>query len=219
MKVYGIFQLAMLLFYPKFWKNAMYCILIGIVLLLIPLVHIPVNEIVSYYQSWVIAVTKHSDALRFYSIYRPVCLFFKSIEPFMGFVSIGMLFLILFFTLLKLKSFKESFSYRAQFLGILMGWAILFGLSSERHTYVIAMAGYAIWYLSVVPNKFDKVLLWLNFILLCIFPIDILCPWVISNFVLAKLNIGVIVFAVTWGTMVFKTYSSNIAVQNKGATA
>ena len=211
-KVYGIFQLAMLLFYPRFWKNAMYCILIGIVLILLPLVHIPANELVAYYQSWIVTVTKHSDALRFYSIYRPICLFYKSIEPFMGFVSIGVFFLIFLFTLLKLKSFKESFSYRAQFLGIIMSWAILFGLSSERHTYVIAMVGYAIWYLSITPNKLDKVLLWLNFILLGILPIDIICPWVISNFVLAKLNMGIIVFAITWGTMVYKTYTPRTTI-------
>jgi hypothetical protein len=213
MKVYGIFQLAMLLFYPRFWKNAMYCILIGIVLILLPLIHIPANELVSYYQSWVVTVMKHSDALRFYSIYRPICLFYKSIEPFIGFISIGILFLILFFTLFKLETFKGSFSYRSQFLGILMGWAILFGLSSERHTYVIAMVGYAIWYLSIVPKRFDKILLWLNLILLGIFPIDIVCPWIISNFILAKLNIGIIVFAITWGTMVYKTYASNMTIK------
>ena len=101
MKVYGIFQLAMLLFYPKFWKHAWYCTLIGIVLILLPIIHLPANELVAYYQSWVLAVMKHSDALRFYSIYRPICLFYKSIEPFMGFISIGVLFLILFIHFIK----------------------------------------------------------------------------------------------------------------------
>ena len=211
-KVYGIFQLAMLLFYPGFWKNVLYCILIGVILILLPLVHIPANELVSYYQSWIVAVTRHSDALRFYSIYRPICLFSKSIEPFMGIISIGVLFVILSFTLLKIRSFKESLAYRAQFLGIIMSWAILFGLSSERHTYVIAMVGYSIWYLSIIPTQLDKVLLWLNFILLAIFPIDIICPWVISNLILAKLNIGVIIFAITWGVMVYKTYTSRLTI-------
>jgi hypothetical protein len=208
-KVYGIFQLVMLLFYPRFWKNALYAIIIGIVLLLLPLIQIPATELVAYYQSWIVIVTKHSDASRFFSIYRPICLFYKSIEPFMGLISLGVFFLILLFTMLKLKLFKESFRYRAQFLGILMSWAILFGLSSERHTYVIALAGYAIWYLCSIPTRSDRVLLWVNFVLLGILPIDILCPWVISDFILAKLNLGIIVFSVTWGIMVFKTYTSS----------
>jgi hypothetical protein len=209
MKVYGIFQLSMLLFYPKFWKNTFYAAVLGIALLILPLVHMSFNELIEYYQSWIVAVTKHSDPLRFYSIYRPVCMFFKSIEPFMGFISIGILLLIFFFTIIKLKMFKGSFSYRAQFLGILMSWAILFGLSSERHTYVIAMVGYAIWYLNIIPNNFDKFLLWINFILLGIFPIDFLCPPVISRFVLYKLNLGTLIFAITWVIMIFKTYFFN----------
>ena len=93
-----------------------------------------------------------------------------------------------------------------------MSWAILFGLSSERHTYVIAMVGYAIWYLNIVPTILDKVLLWLNFVLLAIFPIDIICPWAVSNFVLAKLNMGVIIFAITWGVMVYKTFTSSTTI-------
>lgn len=214
MKVYGIFQLSMLLFYPKFWKNTFYAAIIGTVLLILPLVHMSFNELIEYYQSWIVAVTNHSDPLRFYSIYRPLCLFYKSIEPFMGFISIGILLLIFFFTLIKLKVFKESFSFRAQFLGILMSWAILFGLSSERHTYVIAMVGYAIWYLNIVPNRFDKLLLWINFILLGILPIDILCPPKISRFVLYELNLGTIVFAITWLTMIYKTYYSNKVVDS-----
>jgi hypothetical protein len=208
-KVYGIFQLAMLIFYPGFRKNALYALLIGIVFIFLPLVHIPLNELAAYYQSWIIAVMNHSEALRFYSIYRPVCLICNSIEPFMGLISLGVLLIILSFTLIKLKLFKDSFSQRAQFLGILMSWVILFGVSSERHTYVIAMVGYAIWYLSSNPTRLDKVLLWINFILLGILPIDIICPWIISNFILAKLNLGVIVFAITWGIMVFKTFFSH----------
>ncbi len=214
MKVYGIFQLAMLLFYPKFWKNTFYAAILGIVLLLLPLVHMSINELIQYYQSWIVAVTNHSDPLRFYSIYRPVCISYKSIEPFMGFISIGILLLILFITLIKLKVFKESFSQRAQFLGILMSWAILFGLSSERHTYVIAMVGYAIWYLNIVPNRFDKLLFWTNFILLGVCPIDILCPPIISRFVLYKLNFGTIIFAITWLTMIYKTYFSNKVINS-----
>lgn len=208
-KVYGIFQLAMLFFYPRFWRNVLYAVLIGIVFLFLPLIKIPLSELVTYYQSWVVTVSDHSEAMRFFSIYRPVSLVFKFIEPYMGFISLGVFLVIFYLTLRKLKLFKDSFLYRAQFLGIIMSWAILFGLSSEKHTYVIAVTGYAIWYLSVTPVKIDKILLWMNFVLLGILPIDILCPWVISNFVLAKLHLGTIVFAITWGRMVYKTFFSD----------
>jgi hypothetical protein len=95
-----------------------------------------------------------------------------------------------------------------------MSWVILFSLGSERHTYVIAMVGYAIWYLCSATTRLDKVLLWINFVLLGILPIDILCPPAVSNLILAKLNLGIIVFAITWGIMVYKTFTSHITSQN-----
>lgn len=207
-KVYGIFQLAMLFFYPNFRKNILYVALIGTTFLLIPLINIQLNELPAYYHSWIITVMEHSDASRFYSIYRPVILLFRPIEPFMGFISLGIFLTLFSISLTKLELFRKSFSYRAQFLGIIMAWVILFGLSSERHTYVIALVGYAIWYLNSVTGKFDKVILWINFVLLGIMPVDIICPMFISSFVLGKLHMGVIFFAFTWFTMVYKTFAS-----------
>ena len=211
-KVYGIFQVAMLLFYPRFWKNALYAVLVGIVLLLLPLIQIPANELVAYYQSWIVTVMNHSDASYFYSIYRPICLFYKFSEPFMGLFSLGVFFVILSFTFFKLKLFKESFLHRTQFLGIIMSWCILFGLSSERHTYIIAMVGYAIWYLCSIPTRLDKVLLWMNFILLGILQIDLQNSRAVSNLILAKLNPGIIVFAFTWVIMIYKTFTSGLNI-------
>jgi hypothetical protein len=207
-KVYGIFQIVMLLFYPKFWKNALNALLIAVVFLLLPLVKIPVNELAAYYQSWFVKVLVHSDPMLRYSIFRPLCLFFSSIEPYMGIISLSVLLVIISFTFLQLKLFKESFLHRAQFLGIIMSWAILFSAGSEKHTYVIAVAGYAIWYLSSVHTRLDKVLLWVNFVFLGILPIDIFCPSVISNLILAKLNLGIIIFTITWVIMVYKTFTS-----------
>jgi hypothetical protein len=213
-KVYGIFQIAMILFYPGFLRNTLYSFLIGIIFILIPLVNIPANELVGYYESWIVKVMDHSEALNRFSFFRPVVLFYNSIEPYMGYISLGVLFLILIFTLFRIKQFKESIIFRTQFLGIIMSWAILFSAGSERHTYVIAMVGYSIWYLCFIPTLFDKVLLWINFVLLGILPIDIFCPWVISNFILAKLNLGIIIFTITWLIMIYKTFTSHVKSQN-----
>jgi hypothetical protein len=209
-KVYGIFQIVMILFYPGFRRNLLYSLISGMILLLLPLIQIPVNELAAYYHSWIEAVLTHSDAQLRFSIYRPACLFYDSLKPLTGYISLGVFLFIIAFTFLKLKLFRESFLHRVQFLGIIMSWSILFGAGSEKHTYVIAMAGYAAWYLCSVTTRLDKVLLWINFTLLGVLPIDILCPWVISNFILAKLNLGIIVFAITWLIMVYKTFTSQL---------
>ena len=128
----------------------------------------------------------------------------------MGIISLAVLAVVLSFSLFKMKLLRQSFIYRARLLGIVMSWAILFSAGSEKHTYVIAITGYAIWYLYYSTTRFDKLLLWTNFILLGIMPIDIFCPWVISNLILAKLNLGIIVFTITWLTMVYKTFFSSV---------
>ena len=208
-KVYGIFQIAMILFYPGFIKNVLYAFLISFLFLLLPLIHIPANELALYYQSWIQKVMDHSEALHRFSIYRPICTLNNAIEPFMGIISLAVLAFIISFALFKMKQFRESFTYRVRLLGIIMSWAILFSAGSEKHTYVIAVTGYAIWYLFSSKTQFDKWLLYINFILLGVMPIDIFCPWVISNLILAKLNLGIIVFTITWMTMVYKTFFSS----------
>lgn len=91
-----------------------------------------------------------------------------------------------------------------------MSYGILFGLSSELHTYVIAMVGYAVWYIYNKKTKLDTILLWINFFLLAVFPIDIFCPLIISKFILGKLHLGVIVFFITWLVMVYKTFKGRV---------
>jgi hypothetical protein len=207
-KVYGIFQIAMILFYPRFWRNTLYAVLIGIVLFLLPVVHIPADKLIDYYHSWITAVMNHIDAFESYSIFRPVNIFYDPIENYSGIISLGVLLLIFTIALIRLKVFKESFGRRGQLLGVIMSWAIIFSTGSETHTYVIAVAGYVIWYFCSNPNWSDKVLLWTNFILLGILPIDIFCPVVISDFILVRLNMSVLIFTITWGIMVYRTFAS-----------
>jgi hypothetical protein len=213
-KVYGIFQIGMLLFYPELRKNIFYTFLLGIVFLLLPLVKIPVSGLIMYYQSWVKVLMNHPIPIRFDVIYRPIYAFWNSVEPIMGIISLGLLTALFSLSLFKLKLFKESFPHRVQFLGIIMIWAILLGTSSEKNTYVIAMVGYAMWYLTSSPTKTDKILLWINFVLLEIIPIDIIFPKQISGFLLNTLNLGIIFFVITWGIMVYKTFSSSITPKN-----
>jgi len=209
-KVYGIFQLSMLMFYPKFWKNSLYTICIAILLFFLPIIRFNFTELISYYQSWINAISKHSRMQDFYSIYRAVYSITPEINSYASKISFVVLFLIIILGILNAKRFKQSFALRAQYLGILMSYGILFGLSSELHTYVIAMVGYAVWYIYNKKTKLDTILLWINFFLLAVFPIDIFCPLIISKFILGKLHLGVIVFFITWLVMVYKTFKGRV---------
>ncbi|OAD44747.1 glycosyltransferase family 87 protein [Polaribacter atrinae] len=213
-KVYGIFQLSMLIFYPKFWKKVLYGFAIGIVFFLLPLLKLNFNQLIPYYESWVNTISGHTRMQDFYSIYRPIYDFFPDINQIGSIISLVILLTLFVFSLFKKDLFIKNFSKRAQYLGVLMSYSILFGVGSELHTYVIAMVGYAIWYLFSKKNKLDKILLWINFFLLVIFPIDIFCPVTISKFILGKLHLGIIIFFITWLIMVYKTMMHKKNISN-----
>ena len=212
-KVYGIFQIGMIMFYPKFWKNLFYTFVIGILLLALPLVKIPLNMLTGYYMSWIDTLIRHSQTVGYDVFYRPFYTLWNSIIPKTGIISLFLLASLYSISLFKIKLLKESIFYRIQFLGILMVWAILFSSSAEKNTYLIAVVGYTLWYLSFPTSKTDKVLLWINFVFLSILPIDILCPKYISDLLLNTLNFGIFFITVTWGFMVYKTLLSYNRIQ------
>lgn len=141
-KIYGIFQLAMLLFYPHFWRNVGYAVLIGAAFLLAPAVNMPLAELPDYYGQWVGALTKHPDTRTWMNVFylRPLGLL-----PYRTYVQIGVLALLAVGVLANWRSWRLPF-FRIACLAILMGYVILFSNSSEGHTYVIMLIGYQMWY-------------------------------------------------------------------------
>lgn len=101
----------------------------------------------------------------------------------------------------------SSFAFRAQALGILMGWVVLLSDSAEKHTYIIALAGFMLWYWSrPTRTATDKILFWCCFVLLCIVPIDIFVPVPIRDFITRTLWLHVWVFFIVWIRMIWLTF-------------
>ena len=83
-----------------------------------------------------------------------------------------------------------------------MGWIILFGDSSETHTYLIALAGYMLWYwLQAEHTLFDKVLFWALFVFFGIVPVDAFVPVSVHNFLNNTLYIDVYLYTLAWCKM------------------
>lgn len=96
--------------------------------------------------------------------------------------------------------------------GILMGWVVLFSDSSEKHTYIIALAGFMLWYWSrPVRTRTDKALFWGNFVLLGLVPIDLICPVPVMRFITQTLWLHVWFFCFTWSRMVWLTFFCPVA--------
>ena len=204
-KVYGIFELALLLCYPHFWRNLGYAVGTGIVLLALPLIKIAPIDLFPYYEEWCHSLAVHQSTGAYDSFFyaRPIAAWTL---PHFRTLQLGMLGLL---TLLFLGNFRKwpSFTFRTQALGILMGWVVLLSDSAEKHTYIIALAGFMLWYWSRTTRTMtDKILFWSCFALLCVVPIDLFVPVPVRTFITRTLWLHVWVFFIVWIRMIWLTF-------------
>ena len=204
-KIYGIFELALLFCYPHFWRNIGYVLGTGIVLLALPLLKLAPMEFLPYHGEWLQILTVHQSTGVYDSFFyaQPIT---KWALPHFRMLQLGMLGVL---ALLFLGNYRKwtSSTFRAQALGILMCWVVLLSDSAEKHTYVIALAGFMLWYWSRENRTMtDKILFWSCFVLLCIVPIDVIVPVPIRNIITRVLWINIWVFFITWIRMIWQTF-------------
>ena len=102
----------------------------------------------------------------------------------------------------------HDFRFRTVTLGVLMGWIILWGDSSETHTYLIALSGYMLWYyLQERHTLFDKTLFWAMIVFFGIIPVDLFVPSSVHRFLNGTLFIDVYLYMLAWGKMVWSLWN------------
>lgn len=205
-KVYGIFQLGLLLCYPQFWRNALYVLITGILLFLLPLVKLNITELIPYYSEWLYSLSSHHSTQIFDSIYYIKPLLYKTL-PYFRQIQLGALGVLALLLILNHKKFGD-WRFRVQALAVLMGWTILFSDASEVHTYIIALAGFMLWYWSQPSHTtIDKVGFWAIFVLLCVMPINVFVPKSIMLIICYALYLHIWAFLLVWLRMVWKTFT------------
>ena len=214
-KIYGAVELALLLFYPRFWRNVGYVLLTGIGLLLLPALHGGVEGLLSGYQNWLAQLVSHQSTGIYYSF-----LFLPGIRsfalPYMRLFQASVLLLMAIpFLLPILPPFKGKvevgLSFRVGLLAALMGYIVLFSEAAEYTTYTITMTGYALWYfLEDKRPLVDRILFWALFVLWCVMPIDLFCPSKLCNYIHSTLWIGVLTYTVAWVRMIYFTCTRSL---------
>lgn len=216
-KIYGIFQLGLLLCYPHFWRNMGYALLIGAAFLVAPAVNMPFSELPDYYGEWVSALTSHKDTRTWMNVFylRPLGLL-----SYRMYVQIGVLLLLAASLLANYRQWRLPY-FRLSCLAILMGYVILFSNSSEGHTYVISLIGYQMWYWTMrrggALTLADKIVYWAVFLFVVVMPVDVLCPpRVMEFFYQWQVNLWLLV--ALWLRMCYATFIRiPPAMQREGA--
>ena len=204
-KIYGIFELGLLLCYPRFWRNLLVTIAMAIALLLLPAVSLGFDGLLPHYLRWAEVLSLHVDQFQFYSLFNlyPV---HDLLTPVMTYVQMGSIIALCLLFVANYRQFGR-YDFRVGSLAVLMGWVILFSLSTEKHTYVIALTGYLMWYWAQANRGWlDKTLFWANFLLLVVVPVDLICPPPVMRFLCDTVQLNIYCFAFTWFRMIYVTF-------------
>ena len=196
-KVYGAAELAILLCYPKVWRNISFAILCGAAFLLLPAINTAFDNVFVLYQEMFDMIASHHSDSDFIGI-----LFARGLKPFLlpnyRIVQVGVLagLGILFFARHKRWS---DFRFRVQALAVLSGYMILFSDCPETHTYIITLPFYAMaFWLQPQRTWLDWTLFWLLVVNFCILPTDVLCPAWLHEYIHKTFWLDVYTFFFCW---------------------
>jgi hypothetical protein len=173
-KVFGILGASLFLIYPNRIQFIGYAILWALVLFCLPMLVVSPEHLIGLYHNWFESLTAdHVKNMEDVSVMRFVS-GISGVElssPARLSIQIGavMLFCVKY---LRTKAFTNQ-TYRYYFLAAAMIWSIIFNHAAESSTYIIAIAGVAIWYTQATKNRLNLALIVLAFILCSLSPNDI----------------------------------------------
>ncbi|MBS1491285.1 MAG: DUF2029 domain-containing protein [Bacteroidetes bacterium] len=154
-KLFGFFAFALGMLYPQRWKMAVFSVGILFVLGLLPLLVTTPSLLTEHYQSWWLAL--QSDYVP-----NPLSLV-GGLKAWLGItvsknaiLFSGLMCFAIPFMRTKLFS---SFRYRLMTLSSILVWMIVFNHKAESPTFIIAMAGIALWVVSSALTTANKMML------------------------------------------------------------
>ena len=196
-KYYGAIELGLLMCYPRFWRNIVYALMWGVVLLLLPMINTAFDNVFALYRSMWDSYESHRSAVDYSGLF-----FARGLKPWLlpnlRVVQMGVLLVISALFFWRYKRWHD-FRFRVETLAVMMGYIILFSDSPETHTYMITLTGYqmAFW-LQPERTKFDWVLYWLLFVNFCILPVDAICPTPVYRFFHDNFWLDVYCMTIAW---------------------
>jgi len=173
-KVYGAVGFCLFLFYPGKPRFILYAIFWTVIMAILPLLVTPFHTLIWQYQNWVVLMK--ADAIASYGISVSGWLHsWFGIEAKTYITIAGLLLFLLPFARFRLY---RNEVYKMLMLASMLIWVIIFNHKAESPTYVIAVAGVAIWYFAMPPTVWRRSLFWLTFIFTSLATTDIFPPYV-----------------------------------------
>ena len=144
-KLFGAVAFIIFLFYPNKLKSIAYTLLWSIIFFLLPLVVVSPSELLHIYTSWITVLKADATEIWQLSIMGVVRAWFGVTAPQVYMQLVGAVLLTI--PLLAFKSYK-NLQYRILYLASILIWVVTFNHKAESPSYIIAMAGIGIWFVS-----------------------------------------------------------------------
>ena len=179
-KVYGAVGFCVFLFYPDKIKFILYSILWTAVFAALPLLVTPLNTLIWQYQNWAGLMVADAAAARGLSVAGWLYSWFGIENIKAAVTGIGLLLFLIPFVRFKMYS-NEVF--KVLILASMLIWVIIFNHKAESSTFIIAVAGVAIWYFVRPKATWRTVLFWTVFVFTSLSTTDIFPMYVRVHFI------------------------------------
>ncbi len=198
-KIFGIVGVALFLLYPQKWKLAVYTILCGLLLFIIPLVFISMDEYIALFKSYGIMLGNDHSASYGFSVMGWLYTWFGITINKNLIVAVGALVFMVPF--LKIKAY-QNFNFRYLIVASILIWIVIFNHKAESPTFIIAMAGVALWFITSAKNYFNIILFCLALLFTSLSPTDIF-PAFIRNGYLEQYTLKAVPCIFIWFKIIY----------------
>jgi len=180
-KLFGIVGFALFLFYPDKWKLIKYTSFWMVILFLIPLIFVSFDQYIQLFISYR-QMLIHDQSISYgYSVMGILNSWFGLKINMLLIILTGMaVFLI---PLFKFKAY-QNYLFRLLALSSILIWVVIFNYKAESPTFIIAMAGVALWFVKAKINALNIGLLVLAILLTSLSPTDIFPSFLRNEYVI-----------------------------------
>lgn len=179
-KLFGIVAIILFLFYPDKIKFIFYTILWAAILFFLPLLVISFHQLIFLYQSWGRMLSEDQTISWGLSVMGIIKSWFNLDIPKMYVQIVGVLILCL--PLLSIKSWREA-AFRLLYLSSVMIWVVIFNHRAESPTFIIALCGMAIWFVSQNSSPMNIFLIIFALVLTSLSPTDLFPKFIRDTYV------------------------------------
>ena len=169
-KIFGLVAMALYLFYPQKWKIGLYTAIWLILLFFIPLSVVNVNQFSFLYKSWYLMLANDHSISEGFSVMGWFKTWFNFSPSKINVLLAGVVLFCLPF--LRVNRYPDYY-FRLQILASILIWVIIFNHKAESATFIIAVSGVVIWFLSQEKKPANLVLFILALIFTQLAPTDI----------------------------------------------